>query len=249
MKTIIILTALIISYGTCAKSSKEDNKLDSLIEDGWNFSLKQSPQRAHFFNKNAPADILNDVSERHHNETAAGYQDLLNKLSKIKRNKLSSENKINYDMYQGVLAGLVADIEFKEYQFPITSEGSFHVDLASMSDHISFNKSQDYDDYLKKLSQIPRVFDQHISNMRNGLKTGMTQPQIIIQHYPEFIEKYITSNPQDSSFYKPFKVINKNINQEKSASLKQQAQNIISQKVMPAYESFKKLLFNFNLFS
>ena len=122
MKTIIILSVLIISYGTYAKSSKDDNKLDSIIEDGWKFSLKQSPQRAHFFSKNAPADILNDVSERHLNETAAGYQDILNKLSKIKRNKLSSENKINYDMYQGVLASLVADIEFKEYQFPINHQ-------------------------------------------------------------------------------------------------------------------------------
>lgn len=234
--SIIIFSTLIISFGSYAKG---DNKLDSIIENGWNFSLKQSPQRAHIYSKDAPADILNTVSEKHYDKTAVGYKDLLNELNKIKRNELSQENKINYDMYRDILANRVADIKFKEYQFPITSEGSFHVNLASMSSQLSFKTTKDYGDYLKKLAQIPRVFDQHISNMRSGLKTGMTQPQIIIQHYPEFIEKYITSNPQDSSFYKPFKEINKNISQEESAMFKQQAQEIISQKVMPAYENFK----------
>ncbi|MCF6288251.1 MAG: DUF885 domain-containing protein [Proteobacteria bacterium] len=252
-KSLIFL--LFITLGLQAKSTKYDIKLESLLTQWWEYSLSRSPQRASSVGEMArgktdaktdakigQSSQLDDVSGEYQLQTAKGLHKLLNQIKEIQRNKLSVENKINYDMAKDMLGGRIADIHFNEYQFPITSEGSFHVDLARLADNMQFNHNIDYENYLNKLQQIPRVFKQHIANMRNGLATGMTQPQIIIQHYPEFIEKYISQNPQDSVFYKPFIEINKNVTQQQASKLQIKAQKIIQSQVMPAYKSFKTFM-------
>jgi uncharacterized protein (DUF885 family) len=241
---ITFIIAFTLSTYLQAKQSKQDKKLESFLKEGWEYALSRSPQSASYFGKENLSDKLDNVSKEYQKETAEGYQKLLAKLLKINRNKLSVENKINYDMSKENLSGVIADINYNEFQMPINSEGSFHVDLARMASQSVFNKVEDYENYLNKLKQVPIVFNHHISNMRDGLKTGMTQPQVIINHFPEFIEKYIFDNPTDSSYYLPFKSINKNIDKDKAKWLRQQAQIIIKNQVTPAYYGFKNFMVN-----
>ena len=238
----IIFTIVLITFSSQAKPSKHDKKLQSLLKEGWDYSLSRSPQTASRFGKTETKNLLNDVSANYKLQTAQGYQKILNKMDKIKYKKLSSENKINFNMFKDILAGKIADIEFKEYQMPINSEGSFHVNLTRMANNTQFKTNQDYQNYLDKLIQIPKVFNQHISNMQAGLKSGMTQPQVIIHHYPEFIDKYISSNAEDSSFYKPFTKIHKNIEQKDVQIIQTQAKEIINKQINPAYQNFKKFM-------
>jgi uncharacterized protein (DUF885 family) len=243
MKTIIVLAvALLVSTGVAAKPSKNDKKLEKFLNEAWNYSLSRSPQAASYFGNNDSANQLDNESAEYKYATAEGLQTLLNQLETINREKLTTENKINFDMSKDMLSGQIADIKFNEFQFPITSEGSFHVDLARMAANSNFKSTQDFENYLSKLNQIPTVFEQHINNMRAGLKTGMTQPQVIIQHYPEFIDKYITEDPSQSSFYTPFKSINEHIEKATAEDYQNQAQEIIQSKITPAYQNFKKFM-------
>ncbi len=236
------VSLLVITQESQAELSKQDKKLEALFELSWEYSLSRSPQTESYFGGTKHVDQLDDVSGQYHQQTAIGLQELLDDIKKSDRDKLSPENKINVDMLIDMLAGRIADIGFNEYQIPITSEGSFHADLARMSTNLQFKTAEDYENYLNKLKQIPRVFDQHIANMREGLKTGMTQPQLIIQHYPEFVDKYITNSAQDSSFYSPFKSVNKNISKKEASKLQNQAKEIIKSKIMPAYIGFRKFM-------
>jgi len=241
-KILLFLSLLAITYVLQANPSKNDKKLEALLEQGWEYSLSRSPQSASYFGNKDKAGMLDDVSSEYQKQTARGLQKLLDKINKIDRTKLSVDNKINLDMSKDMIAGNIADIQFTEYQLPLNSENSFHVDLARISDNMQFYTIKDYDNYLSKLNQIPRVFNQHIANMRDGLKTGMIQPQVIIQHYPEFIEKYITENPEKSTFYQPFVSINKNITTDQANQLRKRAKKIILSKIMPAYKAFKNFM-------
>ncbi len=240
MKTLLLCLSLIsFACDLQAKPSKHDKKLEALLEEAWEYSLSRSPQSASYFGDKDQAGQLDDVSSAYQIQTAKGLQKILTKINEINRNKLSSDNKINFDMSKDMIAGRIADIHFNEYQIPITSEGSFHASLARMSVSMQFKTSNDYENYLSRMAQVPRVFNQHMSNMRDGLKIGMTQPQVIIQHYPEFIDKYITDNPEDSSFYIPFKSIQKNISKEQADEFRKQAQELIKSEITPAYKDFK----------
>ena len=243
MKILLLLVSLFaITQEAQAKPSKYDEKLNVLLEKSWEYSLSRSPQFASYFGNKEKAGQLDDVSSGYQMETAKGMGKILAKLKKIDRNRLSDENKINIDMSIDMIGDRIADIGFKEYQMPINSEGSFHVNLARNLTNSQFRTSKDYDNYLNKLKQIPRVFDQHIANMREGMETGMTQPQSIIQHYPEFIDKYIPINVDESAFYKPFVSINKNISKEQASKYQSEAKEIIQSKIIPTYKGFKQFM-------
>ena len=40
---------------------------------------------------------------------------------------------------------------------------------------------KDYDDYLSRLHQVPRMLDQVTSNMRQGMKDGLMQPRYLLE--------------------------------------------------------------------
>lgn len=225
-----------------AKESQYDKQLTALLDEGWQYNLSRSPQSASYFGDKSAQDKLDDVSSAYKKDTAKGWQKLLNKLKKINRDDLSAEHRINYDMFHSQLENNLADHAFKEYQMPITSEGSFHVDLARMANNMSFKTNDDYLNYLRKLKQVSKVFDQHINNMRDALKTGMTQPRVIVEHYPEFIQQYIIDDPKKHAFYQPFTSINENIKPDLAQKYQQQAQHIIAESIIPAYKRFKKFM-------
>ncbi len=245
MKSLFLVLTLLFTVQTlAAKDSKHDKQLKALLDEGWKYRLSRSPQSASYFGDKSTPDKLNDVSSTYKNQTAKGWQKLLKKLQKISRKKLSTENRINYDMFNAQLINRIADHSFKEYQMPITSEGSFHVDLARMASNLSFRTNEDYLNYLQKLKQVASVFDQHMNNMQDALKTGMTQPRVIIEHYPEFIQQYIVIDSKEHAFYQPFLNINDNIEPHKAKQYQQQAQEIIATSIIPAYQKFKQFMVN-----
>ncbi len=237
-----IYLLFVVALSQPVNASKYDKQLETLIDQSWEYSMSRSPQASSYHGNKKFDGQLNNNSSTYQKETAQGYQNLLGKLKEIKRSQLTTENKINYDMSKAMLTNSIADIHFNEFQIPIQAEGSFHVDLASMSSYMSFNSNQDYKNYLSRLKQIPRVFEQHIANMRDGLKTGMTQPHVVIKHYPEFIEKYISNTPENSLFYKPFKALPKAIDTKIAKQYQKQAIEIINSEVTPAYKQFKRFM-------
>ena len=96
MKPLILLISLIASIHLQAKPNKHDKTLDAFLTESWEYSLSRSPQSASYYGDKEQAGQLDNVSADHKIETAVGYQKLLDKLNKINRDKLSTENKINF---------------------------------------------------------------------------------------------------------------------------------------------------------
>ncbi len=245
IKTLIsIILLLTLVNGQAKVSKKETKKFHTLLSDIWNSQLELTPESAAYFGNVKYNDQLNEVSADWYSKQNEIFEQALKELDDIKTEKLSEDDKINWQMQKTALINNLADNHFYEYQMPITAEGSFHVNLASMHRYSQFRNITDFKNYLKKMQQVPRVIRQHMDNMKAGIKRGFTQPQVIIQHYPEFIEKYIKSDGTESTFYEPFKIKPQHIDQNTFDQFQQQAQDIIENQINPAYQSFKSFMEN-----
>ncbi len=78
--------------------------------------------------------------------------------------------------------------------------------------------------------------DEYIALMREGLRTGMTQPRVILAGREEPIRKQLVENPEQSDFYKPFLNMDKNISGEERQKLMDEARTAVMEGVVPAYE-------------
>ncbi len=238
----LIILLLVISI--TAAANRQSKKLHKLLDEVIQVRTELNPQMGSWMGDKSQADKLNDVSAAHYQTENQKLQPLLDQLNKIKVSKLDFQDRVSLQMQQGFLQEIIANNNFKTFEMPITAEGSFHVDLATMHRYASFKTAEDFQNHLSKMQQVARVVQQHMDNMQAGLERGFTQPKVIIQHYPEFIQTYIKDNPEESDFYQPFLTQPKYISDAQFADFQQQAKAIITESINPSYKQFKAFMLN-----
>jgi len=240
MRTILIILAFIAAFQVHATDAATElnavlDKIQQTQKDHW-------PQTAAYYGDQSKAGELNDVSEKHYKKVRTDLANLHSQLTALNTDGLSFQEQISRQMQLDSLQQQIADIDFKEYQVPINSESSFHVGLATMHRYLAFKTTQDFDNYLNRLQQVPRVVDQHIDNLTAGLKRGFTQPRVILEHYPEFIDGYINETVAESGFYVPFLTKPAQVSDAQFKDYQQQAEKLISKKINPSYQRFKEFM-------
>lgn len=242
MRLLFILLSTFSLFQAQAKDATTE--FNQVLDNIQETQKKHWPQTAAYYGDESKAGELNDVSAQHYRKVRADLALLKQALSAVNPDKLSFQEQISRQMQLDNLQQQIADIDFKEYQIPINSESSFHVGLATMHRYLSFKNQQDYDNYISRLKQVPRVVDQHIRNLSDGLKRGFTQPKIILEHYPEFIDAYIEDDVSQSGFYQPFLQKPTQLTNQQFKNYQLHAQKLIKEHVNPSYQRFKDFMVN-----
>src|SRR5262249_30836635 len=126
-----------------------------------------------------PDDHLEKVDPASQATRLAYWDNVLKQLGQIPRDKLSPEQRINFDVYKPQIENLAADIRFKGYEMPLNADTQFWSELGFLSQRHIKNAKQAHD-YIGKLNDFPRYFDENIANMRAGMKRGFTVPRAVL---------------------------------------------------------------------
>ncbi|WP_100914339.1 DUF885 domain-containing protein [Pseudoalteromonas spongiae] len=162
----------------------------------------------------------------------------LARLNAVDVSALDEQNRINHAIIVSQVQNSVDEYDFNAHYMPLTSEFGFHSALSFMVSRSSFKTVEDYQLYLKRLAGVPRYFEQNIAWMKKGIAIGLTQPKPVLLGYEDSINAFIAKSPEQSEFYKPFKNKPEHISDADFAKLKTQAQSIISNSVIPSYQSY-----------
>ena len=182
-----------------------------------------------------PNDRLASVDAKSQAVRLAYWNDVLHRLDKVSRQDLSPENRVNFDVYKPQIENLAASVRFRTYEMPFNSDSQFWSDLGFMSERHLKNAKQARE-YISRLKDFPRYFDENIVNMRAGLKRGFTVPRAVLDGRDASISAYINvSSPQDSDFYKPFVHLPDSIPADEQARLRADCADAIHHRVIPAY--------------
>jgi len=101
---------------------------------------------------------------------------------------------------------------------------------------------EDYENYLSRLEQWPRVVDEQIAQMRRGLERGMTQPRAVLDGIEHSATSHIVKDPAESAFYTPFVELPAGIPEDHRAGLAAAARKEISRSIVPAYARLAEFL-------
>ena len=80
--------------------------------------------------------------------------------------------------------------------------------------------------------------------MKKGLDSGICQPKIVLKGFEQSIAAYIKEDVTESSYYQPFSKMSAFISPSQKKDLRQQAKQILSTKVMPAYKAYYDFMVN-----
>ncbi|MEM6508425.1 MAG: DUF885 domain-containing protein [Pseudomonadota bacterium] len=232
----VIAVALACTLSACQVTNIDaDQQFTQVAENIVNYRQSISP-----YGKENGVDgyLLENLSAEFLEQKYKKNTELLAELDAIDRDKLSEENRINLTILRGQVQNSVDEYVFNAHYMPLTSEYGFHSSLSFMISSSDYTKPQDYQLYLAKLQQIPRYFSQNIGWMRKGLEVGLTQPKAVLEGYQDSITAYIVDDAIQSEFYKPFLNNTAGVSDSEFAALQKQAQTIITEQVIPAYQGY-----------
>jgi uncharacterized protein (DUF885 family) len=232
---LLIITAFVAHV---AAQSAEDTKLQQFFDADWQWTMENFPTYASFLGDKRYNTRWNDASldavERQHRYALESLQ----KLKSIDRSKLSPFNRTNYDLFlDGVQSALEA-YNARLYLLPISQRGGVQTadELAEM---LSFDTAKDYEDWIARLNAIPLLVDQTMTVLRAGKAASMIWSKQVLVRVPNQIDKQIVEDPEKSSFYAPFREMNKTVAAAEQERLRSSGREVIRNKVVPAFRKLK----------
>ncbi|GMR22838.1 MAG: DUF885 domain-containing protein [Acidobacteriota bacterium] len=222
----------------------QNDRLNALFEETWAFRLREDPLRATSVGEHAYDDRLPRVSVEDQRRRAEYYRGVLARLDAIDRNGdgLSASDRINYDMFRRQLADDVQEFEFKGYLLPINADSGFHMGLARLPSRVPLATVADYENYIERLKLARRYIGEHIGLMREGLRIGMTVPQVVLAGYEVTIESHVVDEARASVFFAPFESFPTSVPQAEQDRLRAAGAAAIIESVVPGYRDFLKFM-------
>lgn len=239
---LVVWTLLAAAMTAGVAFADEAARFQALLEKEWTVRLAESPLLATYVGVHTSDDRLGDDSEegfaRRERETRA----FLEALSKVDRAALPPTDQVSYDLFGAELADRLDARKFGEEQLLLNADSGFHTALARLPEEVPLATVQDYDNYLARLRQFPRVFDESIALMRRGLARGMTPPRVAIAGVDATAAAHAVATPEESDLFKPFADFPATFAAAERDRLLAAGRQAVGEAVLPSYRRFRDFL-------
>jgi uncharacterized protein (DUF885 family) len=213
-------------------------QLNSLVAEFWEWNLQQNPVFASIIGDKRYNDQLGSSSEKTILEQQAKEKEFLKRFQAIDPTGLPHQAVLNRELEIRDLKQDIEDTDLKLWQMPVNQMNGTHIDAPQMVTVLSFQTVKDYDDYIARLRQLPRVFDEDTANMRKGMADGLMPPKFLLEKVVDQINGIATLPPDQTPFAQPFKEFPASFSDADKARLKTAGLAAIKDNVLPAYAKF-----------
>ena len=212
-----------------------DSQLKALYESYADWTQKEFGFYEDAKGENQSAAYLPRVDPATQLARAEHLKRVLAQLDAIPADQLSAAERVNAGVLRTILNASISDARFREWEMPVNSDSNFWTYLDERN---PLDDADSYRRYIARMRDIPRYFEEQMSNMKAGLKRGLTPPAATLAGRDGSIASFIAAT-DDSAFYAPFKQMPSTIGGEEQTLLRSEGRAAIEQSVVPAY---RKLL-------
>ena len=224
---------------TPAARSKE---LSSLFAEIWEDRMKHSPEYASLLGDKRYNDQLRDYSVAEVNASLERGRAFLQRLGEIDATGLSAQEQLSKALMLRELTDDQEAARFKEWEMPVNQFSGFHTELPRIVSELPFDTVKDYDDYIARLKQVPRVFSQNMTNMQLGMDERRVPPAYLLEKVMTQTQTLADQKPEDSPFALPLKKFPKTISAADQKRISGEVLEEIQTDVLPMYQRFAKFL-------
>ncbi|WP_313642867.1 DUF885 family protein [Stenotrophomonas sp.] len=212
-----------------------DDQFKAIYEKEWAWRQTGGGEASEDSDAPASSTKLPDVGAAAQQARLKVWDDVLAQLEAIDPAKLSAENQVNYAIYKYQVQSLAEEVRLRSYEMPFNSDSSFWSNLSFMARR-EMKTAQDYRNYIARLNDVPRYFDQQMDNMRAGLARGFSVPRAVLEGRDVSISTVAElKGPTESPLYEPLKKLPQSIPAAEQAKLQAEARQAISGSVVPAF--------------
>ncbi len=217
--------------------------LQQLFTDYWEESLKLNPLRATFVGDSRYNDQLpNSLGAEYRAQSLAFEQTWRARIAAVDITALDEQDRLSVQMFLADRDEEIAGTRFPDHLQPINQFYSIPNQLAQLGSGTSaqpFKTVQDYELWARRAAQIPALFTQAITNMREGVKAGVVQPKVLMAKVLPQLDALILDDPSKTLFYKPIATMPADFSAADKARLEAEYRALIGNTLMPAYRGLR----------
>ena len=233
-----VLATSLFANAARAQQGDDGKRLHAFFAEEWERGLRESPESASFEGDKRFNDRWSDNSLEAIAASEAADREALARLKRFDRSKLSPADQLNYDTYLWLQEKSVQRQAFREYLQPMGHQGGVQT-ADGLVEGLAFNEVRDYRDWLARMRALPKVIDQTIALMREGVKVGNVPPRVLMQRVPAQIAAQIVDDPAASPFYRPFAKFAAGVPDSERAALQAEARKVVAEQIVPAYRKLQ----------
>ena len=239
LSTCVVVAATL--FGQVSPASATEAELTAIIDDHWQWTLRQYPERRLEYGDRSGNDQWTDMSldafQRRYKDEGRFVQ----RLEQIEPTTLSADAQVNRAMLLRHLRDNLTEYEDGLYLIALDMRsGPQH--RHSMVDTLPMESAQDHEDWLNRLRGLPEQLSQYQALLSEGISRDRTQAQIVMSRVPSQIANLITDEASESPFYRAFATMPEGIDPDTQSSLQSAAATVIDEQVNPALQALLAFL-------
>ncbi|HEY2292701.1 MAG TPA: DUF885 domain-containing protein [Thermoanaerobaculia bacterium] len=220
----------------------ESERLKRFFDLYWRTRMLEGPELATYVGYPGLDDRLGDISPETIEIAKRIARDERAALAAIDRARLTPAEQVNYDLaLWRVEQGIEGERFHAEYMLVHQLSG-IQQDLPGLLASMPTRSVQDYENRLARLRQVPRLVDQTMALLAQGLKAGITPPQVTLRDVPAQFESLLTDDPARSPVLETFQQIPDAIPAADRERLRREAAQIFQSQVAPALRKLRDYL-------
>ena len=212
--------------------------LHALLHEQWEYTLRTSPEFASILGDKRYNDKLSDFSQTGIDRDIAQNRVFLSKFAAVDATGFPEQEKLNRDLMVRNLRETLGAAKFRDWEMPVNQMSGIHIDAPQLVTSLSFETVKDYDDYIARLKQLPRVFREVTVQMRKGVGEGLIPPKILLVQAAKQANDLATQKPEDSPFAIPTTKFPKELSAADQQRLRDGVLAALRDSVLPAYVRF-----------
>ncbi len=207
---------------------------NALFEQEYQADLKAHPERATAYGDYRYNDRLDDDSLKAIHSEHASDEHFLARLKAIPTSGFSEQDTLSHEVMARMLEQRIANYAVQEYEMPVSQMDGPHLHLADLPLAVPFDSVKQYEDYIARLHQIPRVFTQTEQVLRAGMQDHLMPVRFLLDKVAAQCRGVIAADP----FLLPLKKFPASVSPEEQQRLSKAITDAAVNEVLPAYKAF-----------
>jgi uncharacterized protein (DUF885 family) len=238
---LLVCSGLVGWTALSAKTSTVDERIaqqNALFDEQYESDLKSHPETATAYGDYRYNDQLNDYSLAGIRSQHDHDQDFLTRLKAISTAGFPDQDAMSHEVLARLLEQRSANFDFKEFEMPVNQMDGPHLHLADLPLAAPFDTVRQYEDYIARLRQIPRVFSQAEEVLRAGKSDSLMPVRFLLEKVPAQCLGIVAADP----FLLPTKHYPSGVSPEDQQRLTKAITETVVKEVLPAYLSFSDFI-------
>ncbi|MCA1580650.1 MAG: DUF885 family protein [Acidobacteria bacterium] len=213
-----------------------------LLAEHWEYTLSHSPEFASILGDKRWNDKASDLSEREILADQQKDREWLARLAAIDTTGFPEQEALTKTLLVRRLKESIDNERFQNWKMSVSQFFGIHLQAPQMVSLLPFTTVKDYDDYIARLKQLPKQFDDTTARMRKGMAEGLMQPRFLLEKVVTQSGGIAAQKPEDTPFARPLSKIPPTFSPEDAARIKGEVLTTIRESVLPAYARFTEFV-------